>query len=89
MRGGMLDPGSSADAAGAAASLRCRMCDDAWMEALRAPAEEARLVKEEAKQQDQLNSLLEPSWPGGRQEDSVPQALDRLGGRQVSFAGAQ
>jgi hypothetical protein len=56
---------------------------------LRAPAEEARLVKEEAKQQEQLNSLLEPSWPGGRQEDSVPQALDRLGGRQVCFAGAQ
>jgi hypothetical protein len=56
---------------------------------LRAPAEEARLVKEEAKQQEQLNSLLEPSWPGGRQEDSVPQALDRLEGRQVCFAGAQ
>jgi hypothetical protein len=58
-------------------------------EGLQAPAEEARRVKEEAKQQDQLNSLLEPSWPGGRQEDSVPQALDRLGIRQVSFAGAQ
>ncbi len=65
------------------------------MEGLQAPAEEARRVKEAAKQQDQLNSLLEPRWPGGRgqgQEDSVPQALerlDRLGERQVSVAGAQ
>ena len=65
------------------------MCDDACMEGVQAPAEEARRVKEEAKQQDQLNSLLEPSWPGGRQEDSVPQALDRHGGRQVSFTGSQ
>ena len=68
-------------------------CDDACVEGLqKAPAEEARAarrVKDSAKQQDELNSLLEPSWPGGRQEDSVPQALDRLEGRQVSFAGAQ
>ncbi len=73
MRGGMLDPGSAADAAGAAASLRCSMCDDACMEAfegLQAPAEEARRVKEDAKQQDQLNSLLEPSWPGAEANKS-------------------
>ena len=65
------------------------------MEGLQAPAEEARRVKKGAKQQDQLNSLLEPRWPGGRgqgQEDSVPQALDRIGWRrsfEFSLACAQ
>ncbi len=88
MWGGVLDAGSAAAAAGsaaaaavAAASLQRRMCDDACMEG----------------QQEQLNSLLEPRWSGGRgqgQEDSVPQALDldrqrRQGGRQLCFTGAQ
>ena len=76
-----MDAGAAAAAAaaeGAAASLRRLMCDDACMQG----------------QQNQLNSLLKPRWSGGRQEDSVPQALDRLqssglGGRQVCFAGAQ